>query len=1034
MTKIRTLLIGLSLFSICILPALGQDGSKPTGPGSIIQKLEDAGVFNLPGFKLTSEYDSYKSYDNLQGLFFEGLPYHGDSTSVFCWYGLPEDLPDGVRVPAVLLVHGGGGTVYPDWVKKWTDRGYAAVSIALEGQVAGPKDASGSWPKHEYSGPKRTAFFSDIQTELTEDVWFYHAVADVILAHSLIRSFPEIDTTRIGLTGISWGGILGSVIPGIDQRLAFAIPVYGCGFLQDSPLYKRQMGALSEAAVQEYLESWDPSNYLPRISMPTLYVNGSNDCHFTMNCFTSSYEALDVEKYLRVEHNMSHGHAPGWRPEAIYRFADYICKGGSRPVQFKFESLANRSRVNYSYEGELQLASLLYTTDTADWDCDNYKWMEIPALLDTASKRVSARLPDEAQYFFVNGISMEGTLSSSSMRKVEDDPAFAHYPEFSWEKVPLYMHMRKSTAFNPEELEYLAGFPLVSVEKTTGASTYGSSEAGAIAAAQGIKAINPDSKVLYYRNVLVHYQNTYAVDTGLNSISEPFLKDASGELVLHQGVRPHYDLSNESVRRWWVDHAVDMSSKEEIDGIFYDAIAKVTTTYIESQIGTGKKQAVQDAFHIMMEECQTEIDLSKINIANLIRANFTNAGMDNLHYFDGSYLEGFKGTPSFYAEGIRAAQTAAREGKLICLTLGMDDILPAFDEMREEAGYLVLSDSAQAEFDFYLSIFLVIAEEYSYFLVHDNSNAYSVMGNDRLWLKRFAEYDRALGPPMGPALQSGYIYTRQFRNAAVYLDLAKSEGRINWGSDSIPYPPGPDPEPEKFSLKFVLAEANSPSYVSGALIELDSLSGLSSDAGNVIFSLDTGRYQYSITLPGFFPVDSSVHLVSDSTIFLSLQSSTAYVKFRVRSDDLPLAYAEIILNSEAMQTNYVGLAVYSGLPVFENYEYSIEKEGFDAQAGEFYLDRDTTIDVALNVLTRLSSIREGGVRIYPLPADHFIMLESEREMSGIRLFDLTGRLLYAGKVHGRNVRLELPSGLPSLYLLRLSFKDGTELTTRIRGT
>ena len=135
------------------------------------------------------------------------------------------------------------------------------------------------------------------------------------------------------------------------------------------------------------------------------------------------------------------------------------------------------------------------------------------------------------------------------------------------------------------------------MEKTTGASTYGSSEAGAIAAAQGIKAINPDSKVLYYRNVLVHYPNTYAVDTGLNTISEPFLKNHNGDLVLHRDIRPHFDLSNESVRRWWVDHVVDMSNKEEIDGIFYDAIAKVSTSYIESEIGSEKKQAVREAFH-----------------------------------------------------------------------------------------------------------------------------------------------------------------------------------------------------------------------------------------------------------------------------------------------------------------------------------------------------------------------------------------------------------------------------------------------------
>jgi len=1028
--QLKTIVSAIALMIFPVLITAGQEGSTTSGPEEIIQKLEEGGVFKVPAYHFTSDYNAYRSYDHLQGLFFDALPYHGDSTKVFCWYGFPEDIPEGSKVPAVVLVHGGGGTVFPDWVKKWTDRGYAAISIALEGQVAGPRDADNKWPTHDYSGPKRGAFFADLETEEAKDVWFYHAVADVILANSLLRSFDEIDSTRIGITGISWGGILAPVIAGIDERLSFNIPVYGCGYLQDSPLYNRQLGARSAAAQAEYLRSWDPSNYIPLISAPTLFVNGTNDCHFTMNCFTSSYEALKVEKYLRVEHNMSHGHGAGWSPEAIYEFADYITGTASRPLVFNFESLANLQRLNYGYEGELLSASLFYTTDTADWDCENYEWHTLPLEVDTAAQRLSARLPENALYYFVNGVSKEGTLYSSSMRQVEDDPAFAAYPEFSWDHVPLYMHMRKSTAFNQEELEYLAGFPFVTVEKTTGASTYGSSELGAIAAAQGIKAINPDSKVLYYRNVLVHYPNTYAVDTGLNTISEPFLKDSNGELVLHRDVRPHFDLSNDSVRRWWVDHAVDMSNKEEIDGIFYDAIAKVSTSYIESQIGTGKKQAVQEAFDTMMEECRAEMDPAKIKIANVIRASFENSGLDNLHYFDGSYLEGFKGSPSFYAEGIEAAQTAARAGKLICLTLGMDDILPGMDDMKEEEGLLVLPDSVQAEFDFYLSIFLVIAEEYSYFLVHDGSNAYSIMGNDRLWLKRFAEYDRPLGPPKGPAVQSGYIYTRQFENAAVYLDLGKSEGRIAWGTDSIPYPPGEDPEKELPTLLFIVNKANSPSYVSDALIELDTFSSLTNLAGQVVFSLDSGYYRYTIRKSGFFPVDSSIYLLSDTTVHISMQSSTAEVKFRIKEGGSPLAYADVSIGDNALQTNLVGLAVFSDLGVMENYDWSIAKEGYGTVSGSLYLARDTTINVQMELSTGVAR-QEIMLRIYPVPADSHIFLESPLDMEEIQVVDLLGRTWYSEGVRERKVRVELPNNLPSVCLLKVKLSDGTVFTEKV---
>jgi hypothetical protein len=34
-------------------------------------------------------------------------------------------------------------------------------------------------------------------------------------------------------------------------------------------------------------------------------------------------------------------------------------------------------------------------------------------------------------------------------------------PSFSWEHVQCYVHIRKDTAFTPDEIRYLATFPLI---------------------------------------------------------------------------------------------------------------------------------------------------------------------------------------------------------------------------------------------------------------------------------------------------------------------------------------------------------------------------------------------------------------------------------------------------------------------------------------------------------------------------------------------------------------------------------------------
>lgn len=390
------------------------------GPEWVKNSLTNAEVFEIPEVVFTEEYDEHKQYENIKGLFFTGLNYQGKETKVFCWYGVPDNLTVGGNAPAVVLVHGRGGTVFPQWVKKWTDRGYIAISVALEGQVPGPKTEKSplevGHPNHGFSGPFRKGFFLDLMDEELENQWFYHAVADIIRANSLLRSFPEVDTTKIGITGISWGGILTNVVTGIDNRFAFAIPVYGCGFLHEAPTYIKQLEAHTPKSKQFYLENWEPSLYAPLQSQPTLFVNGTNDGHFSMNSFTKTYEASGAEKYLHVEHEMRHGHGEGWTPEEIYRFADYVTKDEIAPVRFKFDAKNNI----LNFDRELSEACVYYTTDTADWNAKNYTWLKNDVQLSNSNKTIEIDLPEGVVYYFVNVIDDDGLMHSTPMVKVRE--------------------------------------------------------------------------------------------------------------------------------------------------------------------------------------------------------------------------------------------------------------------------------------------------------------------------------------------------------------------------------------------------------------------------------------------------------------------------------------------------------------------------------------------------------------------------------------------------------------------------------------
>jgi len=363
-----------------------------------------------------------------------------------------------------------------------------------------------------------------------------------------------------------------------------------------------------------------------------------------------------------------------------------------------------------------------------------------------------------------------------------------HYPEFNWDRLPLYIHVRKAKAFTPEELNYLATFPLITFEKTTGSKTYGFTDAGTLAAARAVKAINPKARILFYRNVFVHYGG-YRFDQELNAIDAPFLRDSSGRGKLVRRRVEAYDLSNPAVVEWWVRSAAGVCTDDAIDGLFLDGNVKVLGGYMTDRLQPGKKAAVAAAYIDMMSETRAALPPGKLMLANLIRVGLPDNGLKALEYFDGSYLEGFTrpvgeaNSADYIVKSIEAFQTAARQGKIIAMTCGLGDPVAHEDAMDDTRAKLDGLSGLQKRIDFDIALFLVCAEKYSYLYIH---SGYCVDTRDghcrsKLWLKRLPEYDRPLGPPKGPAKRDGYVFTREFEYVTVRVNVETQTGEIVWG-------------------------------------------------------------------------------------------------------------------------------------------------------------------------------------------------------------------------------------------------------------
>jgi dienelactone hydrolase len=375
----------LAFLTCCALASAAEPTKLPWNTATLFQTPKSA-----PAEGFTEE--------GVSALFYDGVPYKDAPTRVFAWYGAPKAEP-GKKVPAMVLVHGGGGTAFAVWVRLWNSRGYAAVAMDTCGCV--PRGTYGHWERDAQGGPAGWGDFEHVEAPVT-DQWTYHAVADVVLAHSLLCSFPEVDADRTGITGISWGGYLTCITAGVDNRFKLAVPVYGCGFLGDDSAWLNDFKGMGAEKTAKWLGLWDPSVYLPHAAMPMLWVTGTNDFAYPMDSLQKSYRLPKGPHTLAIRPRMPHGHGgAGENPEEIHAFANSVLTGGTSLATITKQGRGgNTAWVEFSAKTPVTKAELHYTKATGKWQ--DRLWEFVPATLDAKANKASAAIPEGATVYYIN--------------------------------------------------------------------------------------------------------------------------------------------------------------------------------------------------------------------------------------------------------------------------------------------------------------------------------------------------------------------------------------------------------------------------------------------------------------------------------------------------------------------------------------------------------------------------------------------------------------------------------------------------------
>ena len=345
----------------------------------------------------------------IHGILYTGMDYKGMPTQVFAYLGIPEGVTAQNPAPAMVLVHGGGGRAYLDWVEEWVDKGYVALSYYfMESQASTDNTLPSGNVIYYERGPRRGGSIDDnTYASIPQDEqWMYHATADASLAYTLLDSLPQVKDGQIGISGISWGAVVTASTIGRDTRFKLAMPVYGAGYLDEN------QGNIHPVS------KWDGRHNFDKVKasgMKTLWINSPTDYYFDVT--TTSKSAVACGGDALIIYMFGHSEPLGSGVEGdlkeVFSYADSVFRGGAElPKLSAPKKTGSKVTLTATSDVGIKNATLYYTTSGIVYDgtC-NSLWLS--GSTEINGDKITATLPNGTKGYYIQVTDTNGNRTTT---------------------------------------------------------------------------------------------------------------------------------------------------------------------------------------------------------------------------------------------------------------------------------------------------------------------------------------------------------------------------------------------------------------------------------------------------------------------------------------------------------------------------------------------------------------------------------------------------------------------------------------------
>ena len=362
----------------------------------------------------------------------------GGVNTVFAIMAYPQAA--GVR-PGILFNHGGGGNAESQLgnVQNYAALGYVTIAIDQPG-IAGTgntPNSAGPWKSAAAGeGPRLNV------TGGPQNSTLFDAGVAGLQAFNYLSAQSNVDATKLGIAGSSWGGYMTTMLSGLlSTRVKAAYSSFGCGYYDAGSFWSSMISAMVNTDRNTWLAYLDAGRRAPEITAPYFIEEPTNDTYFWPEAVNATLSAIPGTKNRVCMPNLNHTVIPA-AGTMKQLYMNYYLKASGSP----FGTVTVSSAVLQA-DGSLQVnmtanvpagvsvssVQLYYSVPGSNWQSRN--WISLPASLVSGNNyrtTLSASLVSQQVDYFAYMADSRTVTTSSPVLKANNITGVTFYQNINY--------------------------------------------------------------------------------------------------------------------------------------------------------------------------------------------------------------------------------------------------------------------------------------------------------------------------------------------------------------------------------------------------------------------------------------------------------------------------------------------------------------------------------------------------------------------------------------------------------------------------